>query len=95
MTDVKIVVAGIEMTPEQARKVHAELSRLFAPSTPPFDWMDRVANPWGQKRPANPLQPGLRETDFGRYPDSAYVLRFSSLDNAEVARGLKKDGGGC
>lgn len=31
MTDVKIVVAGIEMTPEQARKVHAELSKLFEP----------------------------------------------------------------
>lgn len=55
MTDVKIVVAGIEMTPEQARKVHAELSRLFAPAIPQITW------------PATP-QPGQRAPDWGRFP---------------------------
>lgn len=62
MTDVKIVVAGIEMTPEQARKVHAELSRLFAPAIPQIT------------RPATP-QPGQRAPDWGRLPHNPYTLQ--------------------
>ena len=54
MNDVKIVVAGIEMTPEQARKVHAELSSLFAPAIPQIT------------RPATP-QPGQRAPDWNPY----------------------------
>ena len=62
MTDVKIVVAGIEMTPERARKVHAELSRLFAPAIPQITW------------PATP-QPGQREPDWGGFPYNPYALQ--------------------
>jgi len=64
MNDVKIVVAGIEMTPEQARKVHAELSRLFAP---PAFFVKPV--------PVN-VQPGQRGPEWGRYPDSTYMATF-------------------
>ena len=72
MNDVKIVVAGIEMTPEQARKVHAELSKLFAPAIPQLT------------QPVTP-QPGLRETDFGRCLDGAYMATSA----------LQKLEGGC
>ena len=62
MNDVKIVVAGIEMTPEQARKVHAELSKLFAPAIPQLT------------QPVTP-QPGLRAPDWGRFPYNPYALQ--------------------
>lgn len=90
MTDVKIVVAGIEMTPEQARKVHAELSRLFEP--PAFflhpesvsKARDRIAEITRPAPTQKPPQPGQRAPDWGRYPDSPYVL----------TSGLQKQGGG-
>lgn len=59
MSDVKIAVAGIEMTPDQARRVYAELTKLFsavaAPARPSI--LDRVS----------PTPP--RPNDWGRYPD--------------------------
>ena len=63
MTDVKIVVAGIEMTPEQARKVHAELSKLFERNLVPLQGVPRHG--FIQHAP-----------DLGRYPDSTYMATF-------------------
>lgn len=64
MTDVKIVVAGIEMTPEQARKVHAELSKLFG--------QPLLANPSMPKLGIAPHAP-----DWGKYPIPPYMKRFT------------------
>ena len=34
MTEVKINVCGVEMTPDQAKKVYQELGKLFNPAPP-------------------------------------------------------------
>lgn len=45
MSEVKINVCGVEMTPDQAKRVYQELGKLFKPTPSILDTVRPVQNP--------------------------------------------------
>ena len=79
MTEVKINVCGVEMTPDQAKKVYQELGKLFNPAPPsifgpvrsPQNPIDRFPpiSTWPSAPPVFLQQPGLGFEHAKKSPD--------------------------